>query len=185
MSPKELNDAKQECTLLSQLTHPNIVEYREHFVANGELCIVMAFAEGGDLYSKIQSQRGRLFSEDDVCNYFVQILLAMKHVHARRILHRDLKSQNIFLTGGQKLIKLGDFGIAKILQNSMACARTAIGTPYVPALASPATADPVAPPCSPRVPTLGTATRAMNADCVPQLLSLARDLREQTVQPQE
>jgi NIMA (never in mitosis gene a)-related kinase len=130
MTPKELGDAKQECTLLSQLTHPNIVEYREHFVANGELCIVMAFAEGGDLYSKIQSQRGRLFSEDEVCNYFVQILLAMKHVHARRILHRDLKSQNIFLTGGQKLIKLGDFGIAKVLQNSMACARTAIGTPY-------------------------------------------------------
>jgi NIMA (never in mitosis gene a)-related kinase len=51
-------------------------------------------------------------------------------VHDRKILHRDLKSQNIFLTGRQKLIKLGDFGIARVLKHTHENARTAIGTPY-------------------------------------------------------
>lgn len=54
---------------------------------------------------------------DGVCgrctDYFVQICLAIKHVHDRKILHRDLKTQNIFLTRND-IIKLGDFGIAKV-----------------------------------------------------------------------
>lgn len=61
-----------------------------------------------------QSQMGRPFIEDQILDWFVQISLALKHVHDRKILHRDLKSQNIFLTGRGKLIKLGDFGIAKV-----------------------------------------------------------------------
>jgi len=60
---------------------------------------------------------------------FVQICLAMKHVHDRNILHRDLKSQNIFLTS-KGIVKLGDFGIAKVLDASEDQARTQIGTPY-------------------------------------------------------
>ena len=62
-------------------------------------------------------------------NWFVQICLALKHVHDQRILHRDLKTQNIFLTSNGK-IKLGDFGIARVLNNTMECARTLVGTPY-------------------------------------------------------
>jgi len=53
----------------------------------------------------------------------------MKHVHDRKVLHRDLKTQNIFLTSA-KIVKLGDFGISKVLQSTMECAQTAIGTPY-------------------------------------------------------
>jgi NIMA (never in mitosis gene a)-related kinase len=60
---------------------------------------------------------------------FVQICLALKHVHDRKILHRDLKTQNIFLTK-KDLIKLGDFGIARVLHNTNELAKTAIGTPY-------------------------------------------------------
>ena len=55
--------------------------------------------------------------------------LAIKHIHDRKILHRDLKTQNIFMTqSGQ--IKIGDFGIARVLQHTYDCAQTAIGTPY-------------------------------------------------------
>jgi len=50
-----------------------------------------------------------------VLDWFVQICLALKHVHDRKILHRDLKTQNIFLTAGNR-IKLGDFGIARALE---------------------------------------------------------------------
>ena len=74
----------------------------------------MAFAEGGDLSGRIKAQSGRPFTEDVILDWFVQLCLALKHVHDRKILHRDLKSQNIFLTGRGRLIKLGDFGIAKV-----------------------------------------------------------------------
>ncbi|XP_022786792.1 serine/threonine-protein kinase Nek5-like [Stylophora pistillata] len=67
--------------------------------------------------------------EDQVLDYFVQICLGLKHVHDRKILHRDLKSQNIFLTKNG-IVKLGDFGIARVLHSTMELARTCIGTPY-------------------------------------------------------
>lgn len=55
--------------------------------------------------------------------------LALEYVHGRRVIHRDLKSQNIFLTGNYT-IKLGDFGISRVLENTNAAAQTVVGTPY-------------------------------------------------------
>uniref|UniRef100_A0A2D4NTH2 non-specific serine/threonine protein kinase n=1 Tax=Micrurus surinamensis TaxID=129470 RepID=A0A2D4NTH2_MICSU len=69
------------------------------------------------------------FSEDQIMDWFVQICLALKHVHDRKILHRDIKSQNIFLTK-DGTIQLGDFGIARVLNSTVELARTCIGTPY-------------------------------------------------------
>jgi NIMA (never in mitosis gene a)-related kinase len=59
----------------------------------------------------------------------VQICLAIKHIHDKKILHRDLKSQNVFLTKNG-LVKLGDFGIAKCLNYTLEKAKTVVGTPY-------------------------------------------------------
>ena len=69
------------------------------------------------------------FTEDQVLYWFTQICLALKHCHDRKILHRDIKAQNIFLmkTG---IIKLGDFGIARVLQSTTEMAATVVGTPY-------------------------------------------------------
>ena len=53
----------------------------------------MDFCDGGDLHSRIQAQRGILFTEDQIVDWFVQITLALKHVHDRKVLHRDIKSQ--------------------------------------------------------------------------------------------
>ncbi len=74
----------------------------------------MDYADGGDLYSKInqQKQKNQYLSEDQILDWFIQIAFAIKHIHDRKILHRDLKTQNIFLTA-QGEIKLGDFGIGK------------------------------------------------------------------------
>eukprot|EP00282_Hemiselmis_andersenii_P029428 CAMPEP_0169454476 /NCGR_PEP_ID=MMETSP1042-20121227/15299_1 /TAXON_ID=464988 /ORGANISM="Hemiselmis andersenii, Strain CCMP1180" /LENGTH=307 /DNA_ID=CAMNT_0009566553 /DNA_START=32 /DNA_END=952 /DNA_ORIENTATION=+ len=127
---KEREASRKEVQILGALSHPNIIEYREAFEDQGQLCIVMAYAEGGDLTGKIKAQNGRPFPEDTILDWFVQISLALKHVHDRKILHRDLKAQNIFLTGKGKLIKLGDFGIAKVLGSTADVAKTAIGTPY-------------------------------------------------------
>ncbi len=79
--------------------------------------------------SKITNQKGRFFSENQIIDWFTQLCLAMKHIHDRKILHRDIKSQNVFLTKNG-LIKLGDFGIAKCLDTTLQQAKTFIGTPY-------------------------------------------------------
>ena len=60
----------------------------------------MEYCDGGDLYNKINRQRGRHFPEIVVLTYFAQICRAVQYIHERKILHRDIKSQNIFLCGG-------------------------------------------------------------------------------------
>uniref|UniRef100_A0A3Q2NPW9 non-specific serine/threonine protein kinase n=1 Tax=Fundulus heteroclitus TaxID=8078 RepID=A0A3Q2NPW9_FUNHE len=90
----------------------------------------MEYCDGGDLLKKINTQRGIPFSEEQIVDWFVQICLGLKHIHDRKVLHRDIKSQNIFLTSGGMKVKLGDFGIARILNNTLEMARTCVGTPY-------------------------------------------------------
>ncbi|XP_015821288.1 serine/threonine-protein kinase Nek5 isoform X2 [Nothobranchius furzeri] len=130
MSTREKEASKKEVTLLSKMKHPNIVSFIASFQERGNLYIVMEFCDGGDLMKKINMQRGLLFSEDQVVDWFVQICLGLKHIHDRKILHRDIKAQNIFLTSGGRKAKLGDFGIARMLNNTMEMARTCVGTPY-------------------------------------------------------
>ena len=59
----------------------------------------MEYCDGGDLYMKIDRQRGRLLPENVILTYFVQLCRAVQYIHERKILHRDIKSQNIFLYG--------------------------------------------------------------------------------------
>lgn len=66
---------------------------------------------------KRKKAKGERFSETEIFNWFVQICLALEYVHGRKVLHRDLKTQNIFLTGNNT-VKLGDFGISKVLENT-------------------------------------------------------------------
>ncbi|KAF6034950.1 NEK1 [Bugula neritina] len=129
MGAKEREDARKEVAVLAQLQHPNIVSYKESFEEIGNLYISMDYCDAGDLFAKINAQRGVLMAETQVLDMFVQICLAMKHIHDRKILHRDIKSQNIFITQGG-IMKLGDFGIAKIMNSTVELARTCIGTPY-------------------------------------------------------
>ena len=101
MNKKEQDEAMNEARVLERLRrHPNIIRVREHFVEEGRLCIVMDFADGGDLAQRIEAQAAASseFAEDTVLDWFVQICLALKHAHDRKVLHRDLKPQNIFLT---------------------------------------------------------------------------------------
>ncbi|KAI4885207.1 hypothetical protein NFI96_018764 [Prochilodus magdalenae] len=129
MSNKERQESRKEVAVLANMSHPNIVQYKESFEEGGCLYIVMDYCEGGDLFKKINNQKGVLFPEEQILDWFVQICLALKHVHDRKILHRDIKSQNIFLTK-DGTIQLGDFGIARVLNSTVELARTCIGTPY-------------------------------------------------------
>uniref|UniRef100_A0A3P8SAH1 Serine/threonine-protein kinase Nek4 n=1 Tax=Amphiprion percula TaxID=161767 RepID=A0A3P8SAH1_AMPPE len=129
-SKRERRSAEQEAQLLSQLQHPNIVTYRESWEGDDcQLYIVMGFCEGGDLYHRLKQQKGELLPERQVVEWFVQIAMALQYLHERNILHRDLKTQNIFLTK-TNIIKVGDLGIARVLENQNDMASTLIGTPY-------------------------------------------------------
>lgn len=132
LSDEEKRDTIKEAKILEVLNHPNIIRFKEVYkTKKGQLCIVMDYADGGDLQSKIKEQRakGGYLEEATVLNWFTQICLAMKHCHDRKILHRDLKAQNIFLTKNG-IVKLGDFGIAKVLSSTVEQAVTIVGTPY-------------------------------------------------------
>eukprot|EP00904_Undaria_pinnatifida_P001439 jgi/Undpi1/11296/HiC_scaffold_30.g13594.m1 len=129
---KARREANKEATLLAKLSHPNIVGFWESFLhgpSGHMLCIVMDYADGGDLSTCLRKRNGRLLEEEVILDWFVQTTLALKHIHDRKILHRDLKTQNIFLTRS-RVVKLGDFGIAKVLGSTFDLARTAIGTPF-------------------------------------------------------
>eukprot|EP00475_Leptophrys_vorax_P007174 TRINITY_DN14548_c0_g1_i1.p1 TRINITY_DN14548_c0_g1~~TRINITY_DN14548_c0_g1_i1.p1 ORF type:complete len:455 (-),score=108.70 TRINITY_DN14548_c0_g1_i1:84-1448(-) len=131
MGEQELADCKKEIQILSVMKHPNIIRYKRSFVRRGALCIVMEYADGGDLHQLIRQQRhaGKYLPESQILDWFTQACLGLKHVHDHKILHRDLKTQNIFLTSNNE-VRLGDFGISRVLKNTMDQAHTLVGTPY-------------------------------------------------------
>uniref|UniRef100_A0A0G4HLT8 non-specific serine/threonine protein kinase n=1 Tax=Chromera velia CCMP2878 TaxID=1169474 RepID=A0A0G4HLT8_9ALVE len=130
MSKQEKDDAIRESQVLKRMCHPNIVKFHEVFMTKrGRLCIVMDFADGGDLYQFLKKRNHELLQEDKILNMFTQMALAVKHVHDNKVLHRDLKTQNIFLTK-DGTVKLGDFGIARVLEATKDFAKTMVGTPY-------------------------------------------------------
>ena len=102
MALAQRDGCQLEIQLLQQLEHPGVVEYVESFQLpkTNMLCIVMAFCEGGDLTNYIKKQRANKMSEKDLVDYFVQMALALHFMHGKNILHRDLKTQNIFLKNG-------------------------------------------------------------------------------------
>ncbi|XP_061537758.1 LOW QUALITY PROTEIN: serine/threonine-protein kinase Nek3 [Phycodurus eques] len=121
--------SRREAVLLSTMKHENIVAFHEAFEAENLLCIVMEYCSGGDMLRRIQQQKNKQFRVDDILKWFAQMCAGAKHIHDKRVLHRDLKSKNIFLTDNDT-IKLGDFGSACVLSSSKAYARTYVGTPY-------------------------------------------------------
>ena len=134
MSDKEVAESLIEAQIMATLNHPSIIHLEETFIMKKpklSICIVIEYADGEDLNKRIINQKKlkKYFQESQILDWFTQICLGVKHIHDRKILHRDLKSENIFLTKNG-LIKLGDFGIAKCLDYTLEKAHTYIGTPY-------------------------------------------------------
>lgn len=133
MTAKEKRDVQNEIRILAAVSHPNIIRYQEHFEDGTLIFIIMEYADGGDLSTRIKEAKrqdpGNPFDPQLAMFWFLQICMALKYLHDNHILHRDLKTANIFLTS-KNVVKLGDFGISTVLQNTLACARTVCGTPY-------------------------------------------------------
>ena len=134
---KEKDQSMNEVNILASCNHVNIVRYAGAYIvqknlASERILIIMEFADAGDLAMLIKRQKEQvrqLFKESDVLSWLVQIAFSLQYIHKKHILHRDLKTQNIFLTS-QNLIKIGDFGISKSLNHTLDLATTAIGTPH-------------------------------------------------------
>lgn len=102
---------------MKTLNHPNVIKYYDSYTRNGKFHIMMEYASNGCLHEFILKNRPNLLEPQIVMNLFVQILMGLNHIHSKRVIHRDLKPQNIFLTGLKAdVVKIGDFGISKVLR---------------------------------------------------------------------
>ena len=137
----EVNKVENEVRVLSRLSHEHIVAYLCSFQRAGNLCIVMEYADGGSLADALASQAARAqpFSTATVSRWVGQLSSALEHVHSHRVLHRDIKPENIFLSESSltdrhgplaRNVKLGDFGVSRMMSTAAPLADTVLGTPY-------------------------------------------------------
>ncbi|KAK3236838.1 hypothetical protein CYMTET_53047 [Cymbomonas tetramitiformis] len=120
----------REMELVQALSHPYIVECHDAWVERGHtICVVYGYCEAGDLSTYLQRKHKnkQLLSEAQVQKWYAQLLLGIEYLHSRNILHRDLKSSNVFLTSSGD-VRIGDFGLAKVLGEGD-LARSMVGTP--------------------------------------------------------
>lgn len=129
MTEKEQKRALTEINILSALRHSNIIKYRGCKLTESSIYILMDYASGGDFATEIKSRNGQKYPEERIIDWFTQMCLAVKYLHDRKIIHRDIKPGNIFLDD-KGIVKLGDFGLARYLPRTEAFAHTATGSPY-------------------------------------------------------
>ena len=133
MTPAELRRVENEVLVLQALSHrsPNIIAYLDCFHEQGQLCIITEYAEGGTLTAAISGclANNLRFPPATLHLWAYQLGAALSLVHASSILHRDLKSANIFLTKDGH-VKIGDFGLSRRLGSATYLTETVCGTPY-------------------------------------------------------
>ena len=131
LGKKERENALNEIRLIASLNHKNIIGYKEAFYDEKSMTlnIVMEYADDGDLSSKIKYniKNHLVFEESTIWKLMIQLLEGLKYLNTKKIMHRDLKSANLFLTKNG-VLKIGDLNVSKIAKLGMAV--TQIGTPF-------------------------------------------------------
>eukprot|EP01064_Diplonema_japonicum_P032538 TRINITY_DN6146_c0_g2_i1.p1 TRINITY_DN6146_c0_g2~~TRINITY_DN6146_c0_g2_i1.p1 ORF type:complete len:579 (+),score=71.64 TRINITY_DN6146_c0_g2_i1:44-1738(+) len=133
---ERMDEVRREAEMLKQYKHPNIVRYVDSYeepVSKDRvgIIIITEFCSGGDLRGWMKNRKP---VESEVVRLFSQICAAIQYLHHGRLLHRDLKPDNIFLSGKRETptIKVGDFGLVKQLGKTQNAAATVCGTmPYM------------------------------------------------------
>ena len=131
LSEREKQNALNEVRILASVKSPYVISYKESFIdeIDSTLCIVMEYADEGDLFQKITLYKKikTNFDEADIWRIFIQITKGLHDLHSYKILHRDMKSANVFLFRDGSA-KLGDLNVSKISSRGLGCTQT--GTPY-------------------------------------------------------
>jgi serine/threonine protein kinase len=113
---------------MGKLNHPFIVRYENSFIDERTLNIVMEYCDSGDLAYFLKQQNKKFLKEEKIWRFFLQICMGLEHIHKNKILHRDIKTLNIFLHKNEQ-VKIGDLGVAKMLAGND-FAQTMVGTPF-------------------------------------------------------
>jgi NIMA (never in mitosis gene a)-related kinase len=129
MSSGQRKEAVHEATILARMNSAYIVKYHDSFTEKNNINIVMEYCENGDLGLYLKRQMGKSLPEQTIWRFFLEMCLGIQYLHANKILHRDIKTINMFLTKENK-IKIGDLGVAKMLNQTANFAHTVVGTPY-------------------------------------------------------
>ena len=132
LNKKEQDNSVNEVRLLASISHPNVIGYKEAFWEDksSSLNIIMEYADDGDLQKKINKKKneGKFFKEQLVWLYSIQMIEGLKALHDKKIMHRDIKSANIFLTKKKYQCKIGDMNVSKVIKEKVLTTQT--GTPY-------------------------------------------------------
>lgn len=132
LNDKELSNCLNEVRILASIENDHILSYRDSFYdeLTKTFCIVTDFLDGGDLAHFISRAKNikKAINEKVIWDVAMQALQGLKSLHDAKILHRDIKSANIFMNKDHKQIKLGDMNVSIVSNNGMA--RTQTGTPY-------------------------------------------------------
>lgn len=133
MDKKKIENALNEVRIICAIEHENVVGYEDAFIdeVNKDLYIVMEYLGGGDLNDRISGllKKKAYLREETVWRYAVQILQGLKALHDKKIIHRDIKPGNVFVSGDLGTLKLGDLNVSKIMRERE-MTQTVIGTPY-------------------------------------------------------
>ena len=126
-----MKEILNESSILSTCDNIYVVKYYDSFFYCGTFNIITEFCPYGDLfgYIKFYKERGSKIEEKIIWIIFIQLSVGLSYLHHKKILHRDIKTKNIFIKNNLT-VKIGDFGIAKILNSTSSYAHTFIGTPY-------------------------------------------------------
>ena len=131
---EKINSVQNEADILSSLDNKYVVKFYTSFKKNQNIYIIMEYCDKGDLCKflskrkKLRKSRDNFLNENFVWKLFIQMSIGLYYIHSKKIIHRDIKTLNIFLTKNFDA-KIGDLGVAKILENTKH-AMTFIGTPY-------------------------------------------------------
>ncbi|XP_063654285.1 misshapen-like kinase 1 isoform X22 [Pan troglodytes] len=132
----EEEEIKQEINMLKKYSHHrNIATYYGAFIKKSppgnddQLWLVMEFCGAGSVTDLVKNTKGNALKEDCIAYICREILRGLAHLHAHKVIHRDIKGQNVLLTENAE-VKLVDFGVSAQLDRTVGRRNTFIGTPY-------------------------------------------------------
>ncbi|XP_075152643.1 pan gu [Haematobia irritans] len=129
INPKvEMNMIMEEVYIISQLRHPNVIQFIKSFVHAGTVNIIMEHAPNGTLNDLIYQARPNGLKDSEILRYFCDTLMGLEYLHIRHVIHRDLKPANLLLDANHNL-KIADFGISSVC-GPKSYNSTTLGTPY-------------------------------------------------------
>lgn len=125
---RDVDAVSEEFRILSKLSHPNIVQFKEWFASKEKFYMVTQLCTGGELFDKIVAEGS--FTERDASRVFAELVGAVQYLHHRNVVHRDIKPENLLYASAEpsSLLVLCDFGVAKELMSEDEVIMSAAGS---------------------------------------------------------